>query len=248
MRHIEFFGLPGVGKSTTFRELCRNVKNRTEFIPEGLLLSRLRGDEVGGARFKWWVNRIVGRRQSHILGGRRKRYIEEEQELVGFYWRLLTSHRSAPPYAVDTRLLAAGYFATVLTHVKAIREEKGAQLCLVDEGFAQRLLSVFSTSLTADEVENYFSLVPKPTGIVCCVAPVDVVEARVLERTKVAGSHFGMTDQEKGVFIREADSFVRGIPGFAESAGIDTLVVDTTRDLKESVSVINKFLIECLQK
>ena len=249
MKTIEFFGVPGVGKSYILDNNIDGLKiNKNNFIRDKDFLARIpikENHKFLVEYIRWFFYRVLGHPQRHLLNDYGKVFVTENQQLVKYFWSLL-NYRLDGIYPIDTRMLLASHFVRTFEKIESIYNCNDYEYCYLDEGLIQRMISLYSPRFDNDEINNYISQVCsskyKPHAIICCLADDDLIVSRIKGRKNRSGSHKGMTIKEIQEFTSEASIFSEKIADNLISEGIAVLKLDTSLSTKKINDNLSNFL------
>lgn len=207
---IELVGIPGAGKSTVARELCRQLEaaGRTPLVlPEAgrQAARRSRLGRMLGASSPRWGPRIAWKvfqfeRLARGLGFLVARPV--------FGFRLVAGQARRPPAARRGRRVLYWWVRTVGARSVLLRHRLPDEVVVFDEGLCHRVVQLFAS---ADEtpdpagIARYARAIPFPDVLIHVVAPTELAFRRVHER---------------GLWRRLAGEDPRRIRRYLESAAV----------------------------
>ena len=249
MKTIEFFGVPGVGKSYILDTNINSLKiNKNIFIRDKDFLSRIPIEDDNKFLIdyvRWFFYRVLGHPQRHLLNEYGKVFVLENQQLVKYFWSLFT-HRLDGIYPLDTRMLLASHFVRTFEKIESIYYCKNYEYCYLDEGLFQRMISLYSPGFDNDEIQKYISQVCstkyKPRAIVCCIAEDDLIISRIKGRKNRSGSHKGMSLDDIRKYTIGASIFSEKIADNLISRGLPVLKLNTSLPAHNINKLLSDFL------
>ncbi len=193
--HVEFLGLPGAGKTTLARELCRYARSLgcKAFEAEEALYVALR------RRSRWYDLRrplaycsyARGKRWLHAVYARPRfscealdRFLDDHGGLA----RTLGAILRRPEQFQDSVLLVTWLVRLFSGYELAAEMLKQDEALVLDEGFCSRALSMFGYCAGAadpDKVRAYIAAVPAPDAVICVDAPAQSRAARLAARGRL---------------------------------------------------------------
>jgi len=190
--HIEFLGLPGAGKTTLCRELCRYARSLgcKAFEAEEALYVALR------RRSRWYSLRRPVKYCSYARGRRWLHEVYSQPcfccdalaeflDAHGGMARTLAAILRRPEQFQDSALLVKWLVQLFSSYELAADMLKRDETMLLDEGFCNRALSIFgycSGAADPDQVRSYIAAVPAPDAVICIDASAQTRRSRLIER------------------------------------------------------------------
>jgi len=190
--YIEFLGLPGAGKTTAARELCRYLKRSGHNVlqDEEALYAALKRQS------RWHDLRYPIRFCSYERG---RRWLYDVYRQPRFAYeplnRFLSVHggmREAlgailrhPETFQDSALLVKWLIRLYTWYQLAAENLHRDEILVLDEGFCSRALSVFGYvegSPDSARLQDYIGHVPAPSAVICVEAPAESRRKRLAER------------------------------------------------------------------
>jgi len=191
-RHIEFFGLPGSGKTALAQELCGylNSNNHKALLSEKALYAALRRSMhyynlrypikyCSYERGKRWLHEVY--RQPRFSYDALNRFFGEHEKMAETLRAILRYPGNFYGSAVLIKWLVRLYSGYQL----AKENLKDDELLVVDEGFCNRALSIFGYGRgTVDpmKLQEYIMCVPAPDVVLCVEASPETREKRLATR------------------------------------------------------------------
>lgn len=195
LKHIEFFGIPGVGKTTAYQQCLKILKRRrknacslNEAAYQALgsctqtehlrFLPRLLPYSIG--------QRLLARipkTTDDILYTTFQRFLAQHPRLADIvqHYQLLSSQD-----AHDLGLLAFWWFVELFAKYQLICEGVSRETwMLLDEGFCQRVVSIFAYLPShkypdiSDNLKTYIANIPLPDSVFFLTASPEIVKARM---------------------------------------------------------------------
>lgn len=165
MAHIEFLGVPGVGKSTLAECLARDLRAQggdVAFLPMDVLADLGR-----------WADRA-----RHLVGIARYSLVMPQQT-----WRSAKIARACPQPTTAASLKTLGYWLATLrlAHEYARR----GQVVVLDQGYYQGIYSwaLQSPPLEEEVLRSVLRLAPMPDIVIVVTAPASAIRARLEQRS-----------------------------------------------------------------
>ena len=193
-RHVEFFGLPGSGKTTLVEHLARKNGEVYEFRT-GYRTA------VCNKCFPTGVSGICQRLPTGVVD-MIARFIGLTGETSDAAF-LSTARSLVPQYTdlAERQETVMGWIRTLFLRHQIAREllpQTATLLC--DEGYLMRGNAVFSpanptTDLNFDDVDRYLEFAPRPDFVVYLDIPLEVSERRI--RTRESGPPESMANQDR---------------------------------------------------
>ena len=242
MKSIEIFGPSGVGK-TYIKSIVLDCCNSNKFLlDDSIVMSRYYNTKIMNgymSYLRWIVYRLLKHPQRHITRNLSRGFVIQNQDFVNFIFDLL-KHRSDDIYNFDTRIMLASYFMDSFEKIVSVYKYNSEKVCLIDEGIIQRILSVYSNSITDEEVNKYISLAYlngkyKPLFAIQCVSTTDLIIKNINTRntSEISGSHLGMDTGDIERYTEKINSFSFRVSKLLIANNIPTIQVDVTKSAEE---------------
>lgn len=247
-KYIEFIGVPGVGKSTTYRFLKNKYKKDELWIPFEKLrkLDENAPKSIKKSVLRYLIKQIVPnevKKNSHNRIYLNKA-VKEHQKLLNLFWNSI-------PYIDDNdgeelKFYGVEYIQNILEKIQLIKDNQTEKLCLVDEGLLHNLRYFKPTSGEISEaslltVLNYIYL---PKAVIYFTGDVNVIVDRTISRGNPRLrdknlTHAQLIDSRLDA-IKEKEQCIKAI----ENLRIPVLYLDAMESLDLKAEKIRDFIYE----
>lgn len=245
MRHIEFFGIPGSGKSTLVEPTIKYLEQ------DGKLAKSLKES------FRYAIREEITTPIPKILLQHLPvSYISKHQVSI-YYWKgcdskdyqlFFTDHPELgsiiPEYiakkaddVVDRRVYS-NWFHKLITRYYA-SQRLNEHWVVIDEGFVNRTITLFCGHSPVKEhkadLERYISNIPKPDLVIVPQVPVEVAASRIRKGNRDFPYRVSETDhQEQLEYLRERKEHVDTVINILNDEGVNTVLVDNSGEKSET--------------
>lgn len=242
MRVVEFLGPPGSGKTSLARELIRSLPNTID-LEEAVRLAVKTGGEDGLTRA---AARLSRSSSSRIW---RTSYARSTDRFAG-----LARFIAANPRTLETALAAQriraerdrdqamvlGWVLNLMARYQLAIEWGGQDWLVLDEGFCQRGVALFSHGFIDDDLPSltaYLTSNPRPDLVVVIETPIETCAERLDQRgwsERVAD----LAEAERHDFLSAAVSVTEAISDHLESTHSSVVRVDGTTPIPDSLLTV----------
>jgi hypothetical protein len=193
IRIVELVGIPGSGKTYVKRRLAETPSTAGRLadfrqMAAELRLARMLGLRPGGGPLAWlparWRRRAA-ESVSRRLGIVDERCLAEYAEANPEVYELILGNVVSATKAPGERALLLSWFHRLMGDLRLVDESAGApQVLLLEEGFAQRGISLFAFSpeTTQNALSDYAGAVPAPEVLVVVRASLETAFRRLVQR------------------------------------------------------------------
>lgn len=245
MKHVEFLGLPGAGKSTLFEYARQSIDAPPDSVVDleeatfravrrqgrdklARVVARL-ARSANGRIWRWAFVRSTDRFAAL------PRYLSHNPRLMEVV--LAAQQRRRNPRSE----LVLSWMLNLLAAFQLAREagDDGTWL-IIDEGFCQRALSLFAYGFAGEDeaaLEAYIEAIPLPNVVILVEAPIAVCEERLDGR----GWSERITDLDAGdrhTYMVAASTCVELIANLVERRGARLVRVDGSGPVAESRALL----------
>lgn len=183
--YIEFIGVPGVGKSTTYKFL-KNYSNEELWIPYEKLrkLGETTDKSLKNSVLRYLIKQIRPNevKRSGLNRTFLNNAVNEHPKLVELFWKTIPNINDKN--GEELKFYGVEYIQNILEKIQFIKEYQTEKLCLVDEGLLHNL-----GYFTPDNGENSETLIKKmldyiylPKAVIYFTGDVHVIVDRTISR------------------------------------------------------------------
>lgn len=253
MRHIDWVGLPGSGKSTLRRSTLRWADEITPTLSTNevvtLYLGRHSSDPVWRKMGRVIPSSLVSRfaqpafvrSTDHFTGIRD--FMQRHPDLIEV---VLASTRRRSAFEPQADKILGWWLHLAAIHSVAHRLP-GDPFVLFDEGFTNRAISLFGYRFgDADEQDlaRYLHAIPRPSAVVHMATPVETC----VERMQDWSVRFeGFPIAERMAFMNSAQRCLERILGHLNEMGVPVCVVENSGELDRSEGELRAQLVPVFQ-
>lgn len=224
-RYIEFLGVPGVGKTTTYQFLKSYGENSNWIFYEDLC--KYKNSQPGGYKevVKGQIKKLLQLNNTRKIPHDRNllnRFIQNNQELMDGFWQNVYKYKHPGPE--ELRFYQVNYIRSISERIQNVKECGLEKICLVDEGLIHNLnyfISYENEEELRNRVRHFLSKIDMPQALVYFTGDTHTIVNRTIARGNLrprdkflsqpelvkSRENSGM---EKRVFVQETK--VMGIP------------------------------------
>ena len=245
MKHIEFLGIPGAGKSTFVRPTVEYLQQdrrpactlETAFrevirqeiatpIPE-YLLQYFPTSYV--KKYRMIVYRIKGRDSEHY-----QLFFTQYPELGS----IIPKYIAKKTDRVSDRRVYSNWFYNLIIRYYASEKLSGRRI-VIDEGFVNRTITLFCghehPAENVPDLERYLGSIPTPDLVIIPQVPIEVSASRIRDGDRSFPYNVSETDhQEQLEYLKERQAHVDTVLGILDKQGVNTILVDNSGDKTEA--------------
>ena len=245
---VEFYGSPGVGKSTIYEKLKDKWKKDFNWIPSHLLYTKKKIKLEGLNKFLLAVVRAIknGNFDDVEMKEAGDRFVAQYPEFIDAFWNNILFKQKKSYNGLDLRFERAKYFYTTIQKIQFLRESNCKKIALVDEGLIHRISRGLykSENLTEEinEIKHLLQIMPLPDALVYVETDVQENAKRLAHRKKVISMHKSLTLTEIENIIPETQERMKNVTKILENKGIPILRVDAKLNIETNVTKIRSFV------
>jgi len=246
-KYIEFVGVPGVGKSTTYEFLKTSYVKTSNWIPYEELCKNKYKYRKGIKEFliSFLINKIRPNALSKKGHDRivLNKAIKKNPELIELFWQ--TIFKCENINGEELRFYGVNYIRAILEKIQNIKEETSDKYCIVDEGLIHNI-NYFIPDTSASQIElqvsKILSLMDLPNAIIYFYGDASTIVKRTIERGSLRLRDKFLTPEEllksRRKSIKEKSIYIDAV----KSRNIPVLSLDTNDSLKNNSSRIISFI------
>ena len=245
---VEFYGSPGVGKSTIYDELKGKWKKDYNWIPSHHLYTKNKIKFESLSKFLLSVARIIknGNMDDVAMKEAGDRFVAQYPEFIDAFWNNIIFKQKKSYNGLDLRFERAKYFYSTIQKIQFLREINSKKIALVDEGLIHRISrgSYKSENLIEEinEIKHLLQIMPLPDALVYVETGVEENAKRLDNRKKVISMHKLLSISELENIIHETKERMENVTKILENKGIQILRVDAKLHIGTNVTKIKSFI------
>jgi len=240
-KHIEFFGLPGTGKTTLAHELCVFLKSKNHkalLAEQALYVAMQRSAHYYELRYpikycsydfgKRWLQELY--MQPRFSYDPLNRFLSEHEKMLETLCAIFQH-----PESIQECALLIKWLVRLCNGYQLAKENlKHDEILLIDEGFCNRAISIFGYGrepIDPGKLRKYIRCMPAPDGVICVEAPLETREKRLLDRgfpARLKGLSAGQRKELYSNFEACASMVVEGL----KNRGIPVVSVNNDGSLE----------------
>lgn len=217
-RYIEFIGVSGVGKSTTYNSLTASSYKNQWILCETLVKIKFTFKEA----FKSSLKTMTSLEYPPLPGPDWKaidRFFLKNPELVDLFWSNFSTNRKID--IKDSRFHSVGYILKIIEKLQKVFDHPTEKLVLVDEGLIHNLNYFINSSLLtvySEQIIKAIDLITLPAGVVYFSGDIQTVIERTSGREKINYRDNGLSPQElrdlREESIKEKETFIKAVESY----------------------------------
>lgn len=191
MNRVEFFGVPGVGKSTLYKSLISRNKGKSYITEADAKLLTESNIIFKNKNFRnKYVIKILNKFYRLKLFKRVEKFnfydFIVDKEKYNDLFEIVLKFSSIKDRQINRRLLGAHWFMGKFENVIMYENYPLDDLVVLDESLMQKIFSLIEIydKNYENEIHEYFLNLPKPAGIIACNTSIEKIMQRILKRSK----------------------------------------------------------------
>ena len=243
---IEFFGPPGVGKSTIFKEIeLRRKKNFKWITSKYWDPATFQQNKYFSFNF---CKRLIRKSDADSIKLRdaANRFIVQYPEFIDACWQTIIHKHKVSHNKLDIRFQKAIHLQTQIQKIQMSREDDVDKVCLLDEGAVHLIPNALYKSSNLleeyEEIRSLINIIPLPEAIISIDADAKEIAQRLSKRSKVISMYKNLDISELEMLSeidRERRSIILNI---LESHGMSVLKIDSGLDIATNAERIISFM------
>lgn len=205
---IEFIGLPGVGKTTTFKHLSNYWNSSNYWTPyQKCEFPKYKPQLSLRSKIK---NLMLLKVQKEIIIPNftslyQEKFIKDNQYFMDCLW-YATAGLKVNKLGKDHRLKSFDFILTLIAKNQFIKEYNKAEYCIIDEGLLHNISLVTSENENLDKFKEQVEEILEKTKLVDVVfyfkTDVDIIVKRLINRNSIPFPYEGMDESQlKNLFL-----------------------------------------------
>jgi len=252
-RYIELIGVPGVGKTTTYKYLKNLKTDDSEWkLFEELFIKPLPKQVDLKGKVKTLIKGLLGlptapkvkvAHESKVLDDFRT----QNEELIELFWHT-TMTKNQNIYGKDLRFHSVYYMMMIFQNLQAIKDNKSDKCFVLDEGLILNLNYFTNESLEEpidDQIAKVLDQIFLPSGVVFFEGDIDTVIERTKTRGKLKARDEYLSEemlvQARAETALEKQNYVKAV----ESRNIPVLRLEARDSVESKAKRIADFAEQC---
>lgn len=208
MRRIDFFGAPGVGKSTLYNEFLRRRKNSKVWMTPReakikLALEHLKKSNINKKEFlaklvlkNFLLKPIHLQLADDILFTLEENNILDKRHIYNEFINKVLLCALNEEKDPTRRLIGLNWFYYKLLFVSLLDSSTDNTTVIFDESLSQKVYGIIyqNNNINLKEIEDYFNMIPPPLCVVYCKLDPEETFNRLKKRKKVIPGHRGLSE------------------------------------------------------
>lgn len=167
---VEFVGPPGIGKSTTYEELCKKWTPNNTWVPYNIcaLSSPNKNTTIKSQIKKLVFKQNLPSPEKKLLKEAREKFIDENPDFINILWNAI-SNKPLHVTGRDIRYDSMRFMMKICARAQLMMEYNKSKYCVIDEGFIQNITFTVNNKNNGnyyEELNASIELVKKYTDVV----------------------------------------------------------------------------------
>jgi deoxyadenosine/deoxycytidine kinase len=243
-KYVEFLGVSGVGKTTTYKYLFKEHNSKHNWIPyEELCKDQYHHTHSFKDLLEYRLYKLF--KPNHIprIPHNREalnKFVNQNRDFLENFWKTMYDCKED----INLRFYKTNYIRDIIEKIQNVRDSASNKYCLIDEGLIHNLNYFINpkTPPSEIEVEKLLNQIELPDGIVYFKGALDTILDRTMNRGSLRAGEKNLSSEElvfkKNQSIKEKSLFVNCIKGFK----IPILIVDAQDPITAKAEKIKGFL------
>ena len=247
----EILGPSGVGKSHFYNSLQKIWHENYTWVPyHDFRHKRNRSKKTLPDTARSIVTKIItGLERIDYLStddkclANQKKFYYKYPDFVSTVYNIIEACCKGNTSETDKRFEAILYFMRTTEQYQAvIQKEEDKRLCILYEGFLNRIMHLNFGTFTDDHLKQYVFNMPKPDAVIYLKASPEYVVKNTKKRVRVASVHNGMSKEEIFRYTEQTQKHMKTAISYLKESGVHVQVVDAERDVDEMTPEVLTFL------
>ena len=243
---VEFFGPPGVGKSTIFKEIELRRKKNFKWITSKYW-SQATFEKNKYFSFNFYKGLITKNNIDTLkLKDAGNRFIVQYPEFMDACWQNIIHKHRVSHNKLDIRFQKAIHLQTEIQKIQMLRENDVDKICLLDEGVVHLIPNALYKSSNLleeyEEIRLLINIIPLPEAVISIDTDAKEIAQRLSKRSKVISMYKNLDISELEI-LSEIDRERRSIIiDILENHGTPILKIDSSLDIATNAEKIISFM------
>ena len=243
---IEFIGPRGVGKSTLYNAVLKNLSPNSTCAGGGSFLPYVDMRDKGIlGKIEYFIRKKLKKelKDQRALQVSGYQFIQAHQDLCSYAWKMIDKYQHTDYNNTDNRFRAAyNLYSNFLKH-RLVESSDLDKYCLTGEGIIHAALLIFNKNYDPSDLSEFLEHLPLPRAVIYCEATPDIVAERCLKRRSVVSQ----LHKSKAQLLEDAQieiDLYKRILFELTNKEIEIFHVDTSRSIEENKTLILDFISE----
>ncbi|WP_215223626.1 hypothetical protein [Echinicola shivajiensis] len=243
---VQIIGVPGVGKSSIFKELCNDWNSKQNWTHlEALIDQRKSRAERVTKRSINLLKRLLNiKNHQSFPTNKGIQFAHDNMELSNFFWKHLSNTEFEANADPGQRFRSAFFLYRDFCRYQVIQDHANGIPCVMDEGFLQKSFLVHSEKRIIDAVlDDYLSLIQLPKAMIWIhVKPIDIIIERIKNRSKRIASQIDLEDEKLKIETIKWRKLIKRLIKKTELKGVKIYKIDGRNSIKYNVEKVKTIL------
>ncbi len=254
MKRIDFFGSPGAGKTTLYKELYKQRKPSNQWLtPVETKIQITKNYLKGNKQIPYYyLNKVIFNfnifkkiqflLSEKILNRYQKEILWNSKDLYTKFFEIALMGMNIKEKDPLRRIMGINNFFEIIKEVIIINNHKTTDLIIFDESILQKIYGVTHWKFNYFEniVINYFNSVPVPTLLIYCKLDPKETFNRIKKRKKRIAGHRNVENNELFEIIKAQINIAELGVNILRKKEVKILELNMNNDVNYNIKLINK--------
>jgi len=249
-KYVEFLGVSGVGKTTTYKHLFNAHTSKHNWIPyEELCKDQYQHTNSFKNLLEYRLYKLF--KPNHIprIPHNREslnKFVNQNREFLENFWNTMYDCKED----VNLRFYKTNYIRDIIEKIQNVKDSSSQKYCLIDEGLIHNLNYFINPNIpsTESEVERLLNLIKLPDGIVYFKGEIDTIMNRTMNRGSLRAGEKNLSSEDlvlkKALSIKEKSLVIDCV----NKSQIPIITVDAQDSITNKADKIMEFLSTLYEK